>query len=311
MTATDESRTTAPYATPDDLRTALVDAGILHLTRVDGVHHRSWAFESVLRGVEQYVAGQRVVTGARQRWFPPVMPRDEFLKTDYLRSFPDLVGSIDVFAGGDREHRALLETLERGEDWTGHLTPGEVVLPSSVCHPLYGTLAPEVPAEGLHEECSGWSFRHEPSLDPTRMQIFRMYEFVRVGTPQQALEHRDSWLARGAAALAALGLPVRTEAASDPFFGRVGRMLAANQLTASLKFEVVVDLTAVRPTAIASSNYHEDHFGHPFGLHLADGSTAHSACFGFGLDRVTLALFAVHGTDLGAWPADVRAALGC
>ena len=76
------------------------------------------------------------------------MPRDEFLLTDYVRSFPDLVGSIDVFTGGDKEHRALLEELEAGGDWTAHLTPGEVVLPSSVCHPLYGALPKDVPGRG-------------------------------------------------------------------------------------------------------------------------------------------------------------------
>ena len=303
--------TAAPYATPEDLRQALVDAGVVHLTRVDGVYHRSWAWERVLRGVEQYVAGLRVVEGAPQRWFPPIMPRDEFLLTDYVRSFPDLVGSIDVFTGGDKEHRALLEVLENGGDWTAHLTPAEVVLPSSVCHPLYGVLPKDVPADGLDEECCGWSFRHEPSLDPARMQIFRIYEFVHIGTPEQAVDHRDQWLERGLTALNALGLPVRSEAANDPFFGRVGQMLAANQLTSELKYEMALDLTEVKLTAIGSSNYHEDHFGHSFSLHLADGTPAHSACIGFGLDRITLALFAIHGMDVEGWPGEVRSALQC
>jgi seryl-tRNA synthetase len=178
-----------------------------------------------------------------------------------------------------------------------------------VCHPLYGTLPPDVPPEGLDEECSGWSFRHEPSLDPARMQIFRIYEFVRVGTPEQSLAHRDEWLERGLAALTELGLPVRSEAANDPFFGRVGRMLAVNQLDSQLKYEMCLDLTEVKPTAIGSSNYHEDHFGHTFGLQLADGTPAHSACIGFGLDRVTLALFAIHGMKLEGWPGEVRSAL--
>ena len=299
----------APYATPDELREALLDAGVLFQTAVDGVHHRSWDFERVLRGVEGHVMALRVVEDAPRRWFPPVMPREEFLKTDYVRSFPDLVGSIDVFTGGDKEHRALLEVLEQGGDWTAHLTPAEVVLPSSVCHPLYGTLASDVPAAGLDHECSGWSFRHEPSLDPARMQVFRMYEYVAVGTPEQAVAHRDAWLERGLAALRQLGLPARGEAANDPFFGRVGRMLAANQREAQLKYEMCVDLTEVRPTAIGSSNYHEDHFGDTFGLRLADGRAAHSACTGFGLDRIALALFAVHGTDVAGWPAEVRAHL--
>ena len=51
------------------------------------------------------------------------------------------------------------------------------------------------------------------------------------------------------------------------------------------------------------------YFGDTFGLHLADGSHAHSACIGFGLDRITLALFAVHGADPASWPADVKAHL--
>ena len=32
-----------------------------------------------------------------------------------------------------------------------------------------------------------------------------------------------------------------------------------------------------------------------FGLELADGSTAHTACLGFGLERIVIALFRTHG----------------
>ena len=63
---------------------------------------------------------------------------------------------------------------------------------------------------------------------------------------------------------------------------------------------------ADQPTAIASSNCHADHLGGAFHITLADGSVAHSACVGFGMERIVLALFAAHGTDLGSWPAGVR-----
>ena len=33
---------------------------------------------------------------------------------------------------------------------------------------------------------------------------------------------------------------------------------------------------------------------------------AHSACVGFGLERVALALFKTHGLKLSAWPREVR-----
>ena len=301
----------APYATPEDLRAALIGAGLLVETRTQGLYHRSGDFERVLQGVERYAAEQRYDATAPRRWFPPIMAREDFLLTDYLRSFPDLVGSIDVFAGGDAEHKELLAELEEGRDWTKSLTPAEVVLSSSICHSLYGTLPTEIPAGGLLHECCGFAFRHEPSIDPARMQSFRMYEFVLVGTPEEAVAHRDRWLQIGLDSLGALGLPVRSDTANDPFFGRVGRMLAANQLNAELKYEVVIDLTDAKPTAISSANYHEDHFGLPFEMRTPDGEIAHSACFGYGLERITLALFATHGLAVDGWPGEVRTLLKC
>ena len=75
----------------------------------------------------------------------------------------------------------------------------------------------------------GYCFRHEPAIDPSRMQMFRMHEFVVVGSKEQAINHRDSWIVHGLAVLGELGLDAAAMPASDPFFGRVGRMLAANQ----------------------------------------------------------------------------------
>ena len=74
-----------------------------------------------------------------------------------------------------------------------------------------------------------WVFRHEPSPEPTRMQAFRVREFVRVGTPDVVVAWRDMWLERGLELLKSLGLPAKSDVASDPFFGRGGRMLAATQ----------------------------------------------------------------------------------
>jgi hypothetical protein len=55
-----------------------------------------------------------------------------------------------------------------------------------------------------------------------------------------------------------------------------------------------------------SSNCHRDHFAVPFGIETADGAVAHSACVGFGIERVALALLRRHGLDPARWPAPVR-----
>ncbi|KQT90928.1 hypothetical protein ASG49_14550 [Marmoricola sp. Leaf446] len=291
------------------LKGALLADGILVESGVPGLYQRSEVFESVVRGVESAArSAARYVGGFEPlRFLPPIMPRETFVKTGYLRSFPDLIGSVETFEGGDAEHAALLRTADAGGDWTQALSPSEVTLCSAACHSLYPHLAGTLGAGGRYLELQGFCFRHEPSPDPVRMQSFRMHELVHVGTPSSAVAHRDAWLERGLRTLRDLGLPVEPVVANDPFFGRAGRMLAANQRATELKYEIVCAVTSTeKPTAIASANYHEDHFGSPFGILAEDGSPAHSACFGFGLERVALALFAVHGLHPGGWPAEVR-----
>ncbi len=86
-------------------------------------------------------------------------------------------------------------------------------------------------------------------------------------------------------------------------------MLAASQREQELKFEVVTLIAGSEPTAVASFNYHQDHFASAYGIELADGGIAHTACLGFGLERIALALFQAHGFDMPAWPAEIRAEL--
>lgn len=146
------------------------------------------------------------------------------------------------------------------------------------------------------------AFRAEPSDDLARMQAFRMHEPVYLGSPAGALAHRESWLDRAEHLRRRLGLPVERVVANDPFFGRAGRLMAAGQRSEALKYELVCEVgSADRPTAVASANLHRDHFGVDFAITL-DGAPAQSACVGFGLARITLALVRQHGTDRSGWP---------
>ena len=77
-----------------------------------------------------------------------------------------------------------------------------------------------------------------------------------------------------------------------------------------LKSELLIPITREdKPTACMSFNYHLDHFGEPWNIRQADGQVAVSACVGFGLERLALALFRHHGLDPAGWPARTRAAL--
>jgi seryl-tRNA synthetase len=117
---------------------------------------------------------------------------------------------------------------------------------------------------------------------------------------------RDAWRDRALELLHQVGVEAEFDVASDPFFGRSGRMLAASQRQQALKFEILAPIGGPEPTAVASFNYHEDHFSAAFGLEMADGGPAHTACLGFGLERISLALVRAHGVDPDTWPAEVR-----
>jgi seryl-tRNA synthetase len=107
--------------------------------------------------------------------------------------------------------------------------------------------------------------------------------------------------------LTSLGLPARADVAADPFFGRGGKMLAVSQKEQKLKFEVLIPvISAEDPTAVCSFNFHQEHFGSTFGIRTSDGKVANSACLGFGLERLVMALFKTHGFEPEGWPHEVR-----
>jgi len=140
--------------------------------------------------------------------------------------------------------------------------------------------------------------------------MFRMREFVRIGSPDQVQDFRECWLERGQKMMASLGVPLKVDLANDPFFGRAGKMLANNQRDTGLKFELLIPVTSEeKPTACLSFNYHQDHFGSLWDIRTQDGEKAHTACVGFGMERVALALFKHHGPEPEAWPKDVRQVL--
>jgi seryl-tRNA synthetase len=261
----------------------------------------------VLTRVDELIVGIARDDGAEVMTFPPTIDRTIIEKTNYMDSFPHLVGAVFSFVGKDLAARELSERVHAGEPWGDRLEMTHVCLNPAACYPLYPTMAGTVSGDGRLVTMSAWVFRHEPSLEPTRMQAFRVREYVRCGTPEQVVDWRDMWLERGVGLLTSLGLTARADVAADPFFGRGGKLLAVNQKEQQLKFEVLVPvISESNPTALCSFNYHQDKFGDAFGIRLADGSNAHTACLGFGLERLTMELFQAHGFDAGRWPDAVR-----
>lgn len=292
----------------DEYREALLAHRLLYATGVPGVYGRSGIFEDTIDRLNRLVTRFGAGDGAEVMHFPPILNRQYYEKSEHLKSFPQLAGIVHSFDGSDRDHQELLRKQAAGEDWSAGLPHTDVVLTPAACYPVYPTIAARGPLgeRGAVVDVLSFCFRHEPSPDPARMQMFRQREHVRIGEPSVVQPWRDVWFERAQQFTTQLELPARPEVANDPFFGRAGKMLAVNQRDQQLKFEIVVPVcSAEKPTAVISLNYHQDHFGLDFGIQTHQGAVSHTACIGFGLERLTLALFKTHGLDRERWPVGV------
>src|ERR1700761_7070519 len=280
-------------------------------TGIAGVYVRTGAFERAVDGLTALISRYREPDTEVLR-FPPVMSRRQLEKSGYLKSFPHFLGCVSCLSGDEGHIRASVERYEAGNDWTEGLAAADLVLSPAACYPGYPLVASrgKVSARGLVFDVACDCFRREPSKMLDRLQSFRMREYVHIGSPEQILDFRARWMKRAESFAGQLALPSRIDHASDPFFGRGGKLMAVSQVEQELKFELLVPVhSEEEPTACMSFNYHRDHFGTTWNLQTATGAVAHTGCVAFGIDRLALALFATHGVELAQWPTRVRQAL--
>src|ERR1700752_1875852 len=287
-------------------------ATLFHRMGSDGVYARTALYEDVVERLAALISRHREPNTEVMR-FPPVMSRTQLEKSGYLKSFPNLLGCVCGLHGTEREINAAVSRFDAGGGWTSSLSPADLVLSPAACYPVYPIAASRgpLPKGGLRFDVAADCFRREPSKHLDRLQSFRMREYVCIGNPDDVADFRERWMVRAQAIATDLGLTFRVDYASDPFFGRVGQMKAVSQKQQQLKFELLIPLRSEeQPTACMSFNYHRDHFGTTWGIQDVNGAPAHTGCVAFGMDRLAVAMFHTHGTDLQAWPMKVRELLG-
>ncbi|MGH7505220.1 MAG: hypothetical protein ACRELX_06200 [Longimicrobiales bacterium] len=247
---------------------------------------------------------------ADEEWnVPPGLTLATLARADYFLSFPKWLTAachLGAEAGGLEQ---MARAAEPADDVRAVLAASDVAMPPAVCYHVYAELAGRRIGRAVRvtAECSCW--RHEAPHFHTLVRdwAFTMREAVCVGSAQQT----ESFRRRGAAAASALaerlGLQTSVVQAEDPFFLPTSRGRALLQRIKALKHELVVEPPGTPAVAIASFNHHERFFGDAFGIMLADGTAASSACIAFGIERWLLAFLVTHGPAARAWP-EVRGA---
>ncbi|UWW96087.1 hypothetical protein GO605_19465 [Streptomyces murinus] len=236
-----------------------------------------------------------VTAGARPMTMPPLLPAADLRRLDYYENFPHqavVATAIDV----DRRGEYCTDT---GCFPCSSLQPAELGLPSASCYAVYLDHEGREVADDTLVTVVGWCFRKEERYEGLRRQLgFHMREIVALGSREHADAHLREFTERITAFARALDLPLRREAASDPFFDKGGSKALLQRLS-PVKHEFLFE-----DLAIASVNTHRNFFGDRCSITLAGtGEPASTSCVAFGLERWLSALTRRYGSWAAATDA--------
>lgn len=237
---------------------------------------------AIRTALEERILRWAAECGAEPAIYPTLIPVEGLDRLDYFRNFPHL-GVMTAGIAADAQEAVRDEAGGLAEIATDQLDPARYALPSAACFNVYLSMAGER-IDGARRVTTGANcFRREDHYDEHRLLGFYMREIVCVGERDAVLDHLAEFKPRVLGFAEELGLPLKAEASSDPFFDSSGARALMAQLF-PVKEELVYD-DGGKDVAIASLNFHRNFFGERCEIALADGSPAFSGCVAFGIER--------------------------
>jgi seryl-tRNA synthetase len=268
---------------------------------------------SLLDTIDQHLVTMvREETSATQYRYPTLLRTETLRRCGYLSSFPHHLMFVTRLHGDSDTYAEFSNRAAAGDSANDLLAlcgNTDYCLPPTMCYHTFQQLTDSQLAEPAAVTARGKSFRHESRYHEglARLWDFTIREMVFLGSRHYAHDARERIMTRACELVEDWGLEGRCEVASDPFFaGAATAARISSQRLLELKFELQLPIAGGQRIACASFNFHDQHFGDGFRITGPQGSSVHSACAGFGLERLTLAIVSQHGTDPQAWPTALR-----
>jgi seryl-tRNA synthetase len=256
--------------------------------------------------------------GARELRYPTLIPTRALSRCKYFQSFPQLMMLVTRVHGDVETYRGLVERLNHGGDLETelreHCDNFDYCLPPTMCFHTYHQLSDRpLPARTLVVTSRGKSFRFESRYRRAleRLWDFTIREIVFLGARDFVLDCRRRFMERSFELIESLLLGGQCSVANDPFFaGADTAERTWSQRLLELKYELRLPIAADADVAVASFNFHEQFFGDSFRIRDQDEDEfVHTACVGFGLERLAYAFLCQHGLNPADWPGDVAVAI--
>ena len=152
---------------------------------------------------------------------------------------------LRVRAARHRGCRSALPRIATRAAATGptSLAAADLVLSPAACYPLY-PLGREPRPRARRRTASSMSPRTASAASlrahSTGCSRSACASSCASARPEEIAAFREGWMTRAQGLAEELALPHTLDVASDPFFGRVGQIMAVSQLQQSLKFELLI-----------------------------------------------------------------------
>ncbi len=271
-------------------------------------HHWYANGQSALSGpaLQLFNALDRLFVSWSKRWqadeyqFPPFLPVSELDKLDYFASFPHLATfPVTLEQDADNLRKFSAQPLApSGEIQLTECCNVADVLTPAACYHFYVLLQQREIERTMYLTTRTTCHRREEYYAPLQRQwSFPMREIVCIGSETDVQEYLTSAKAMIDAFTREIRFPITWEKANDPFFDPEKNTKFVAQKLLPLKTELVFG----DELAIASINYHQTYFGDTFDIKL-EGSSVHSGCVAFGVERWIHAITTHFGPSESDWP---------
>ena len=234
--------------------------------------------------------------------FPQFLAVKHLDRLQYFTSFPHLATFAvtldrdeDELTRFSHEHKVL----ENGSLELPKIQPSTHVITPAACYHAYVEFEGQqfdqpkiITTRGICCRCED----HYVSLE--RQWTFSMREIICIGTPEEVHNFLNNAKEKVDRFINKLGLNVKWEGATDPFFNPKNNPKYIFQKLEPVKKELVFD----DRLAIASTNDHINYFGEAFNL-TRNGETLSSGCIAFGMERWLSAIVNTFGEVPNSWPS--------
>lgn len=260
--------------------------------------------------IKQYAFEQ--FDNIREEIYPILYPVEEYIKGGYFENFPHYMMFQSKFKNN-------IETYERFsklkcscgcEDLGNYTTCPKNVLRHAACAPVYPYMENKVlkKDEGISFFVSGKCFRNEETnlSELSRVNEFLMKEYVFIGNNEFITENIEKSKELARFWIKKFKLNAKSQNANDSFFASNFKKLKYFQIIGNSKVEYkfLVPNTE-KYISCCSANFHRTHFSKPYNIKNESGEYCYTACFAFGIERLTYSLLSQKGLDFEKWDEEI------